>query len=292
MNGLKFICDYKHVDKYRLSFNELANNTFSIDFEKWYQKGLWNNSYICYSYADGEKIVSNISVSTIELIINGQRKKAVQIGTVMTHPDYRGRGLATGLMKIVLKEYEGKCEFIYLFPNVEVLDFYLKFGFISFQESTFSKEINISEVNKNMMRKLDSSSVDDLNIITKLASERIPNSNIFAAHKAEHVLTWYAVNVFPNNIYFLEDKDIIVIFDVEGEKLNLYDVISRSEVEIDEILDRIADCETKRVIFHFTPQPKDVGRQQKIEDLDDLLFIKGNVSDLPEYFRHPITAHA
>ena len=292
MNELKFICDYKHVDKYRLSFNELASNTFGIDFEKWYQKGLWNNSYICYSYADGEKIVSNISVSIIELIINGQRKKAIQIGTVMTHPDYRGRGSAASLMKIVLEKYENKCELIYLFPNVEVLDFYLKFGFISFQESTFTKEINIDEVNKNMMRKLNISNIDDLNIITKLASERISNSNIFGAHKAEHVLTWYAVNSFSNNIYYLEDKDIIVIFDVEGEDLNLYDVISRSEVEIDEILNRIADCETKRVKYHFTPQHRDIGKQEKVEDPDDLLFIKGNINDIPEYFRHPITAHA
>lgn len=292
MSDFKFLYDYKHIDKYRLSFNELAQSTFNIDFEKWYQKGLWNDKYICYSYAEGDKIVSNISVNIIELILNGQRKTAVQIGTVMTHPDYRGRGLAGALMKIVLSEYEDKYELIYLFPNVKVLDFYLKFGFVSLQESIFSKDINISEANKDKMRKLDISNGDDLSIITKLALERIPNSNILGADKGEHILTWYAVNVFPDNIYYLEDKDIIVIFDVEDDKLNLYDVISRNEVELSEVINRVGYSETKKVIFHFTPQSKDIGEVQKIEDLDDLMFVKGNINDMPEYFRHPITAHA
>jgi ribosomal protein S18 acetylase RimI-like enzyme len=292
MDKFIFMHNYKHIDKYRLSFNKLAQRTFNIDFEKWYQLGLWNDRYICYSYAEGDNIVSNISVNIMELIINGQRKSAVQIGTVMTEPNYRRRGLATSLMNIVLKEYEDKCELVYLFPNVEALDFYLKFGFTSLQESILSKEVNISKANKSNMRKLDISSEEDLNILTKLASKRLPNSNSFGADKADHILTWYAVNVFQNNIYYLEDKDIIVIFDVEGKNLNLYDVISKNEVDLDEILNQISDSEIKRVIFHFTPHSEYIGEQEKIENLDDLIFIKGNLDDIPEYFRNPITAHA
>jgi ribosomal protein S18 acetylase RimI-like enzyme len=292
MDNFKFVHNYKHIDKYRLSFNDLAQRTFNIDFEKWYQLGLWNHRYICYSYAEGDNIVSNISVNIMELIINGQRKSAVQIGTVMTDPNYRGRGLATSLMNIVLKEYEDKCELVYLFPNVEVLDFYLKFGFTSLQESILSREINISKGNRSNIRKLDVSIEEDLSILTKLASKRIPNSNSFGADKADHILTWYAVNVFPHNIYYLEDKEIIVIFDTEDEILNLYDVISKSEVDLDEIVNQLSDSEIKKVIFHFTPHSKYIDEQEKIEDLDDLIFVKGNIDDIPDYFRNSITAHA
>lgn len=284
--------NYKHIDKYRLSFNNLAQRTFNIDFEKWYQFGLWNDRYICYSYAEGDNIVSNISVNIMELIINGQRKSAVQIGTVMTDPNYRGRGLATSLMNIVLKEYEDKCELVFLFPNVEVLGFYLKFGFTSLQESILSKKVNIIKGNRSNIRKLDVSIEEDLSILTKLASKRIPNSNSFGADKADHILTWYAVNVFPQNIYYLEDKEIIVIFDTEDEILNLYDVISKSEVDLDEIVNQFSDYEIKKVIFHFTPYSKYIDEQEKIEDLDDLIFIKGNIDDIPDYFRDSITAHA
>jgi predicted N-acetyltransferase YhbS len=291
MDNLKFIYDYKQVDKYRLSFNELAHSTFGIDFEKWYQKGLWNDRYICYSYIDGDRVVSNISVNTIEIILDGKRKKAVQIGTVMTHLNYRHRGLAASLMNIALREYESKCEFIYLFPNAEVLDFYHKFGFRPLQESQFSKTVSITEA-KNMIRKLDIANEEDLNIITKLSLERVPISNIFGVDKAEHILTWYAVNVFSDSIYYLEDKDIVVIFDLEGETLNLYDVISRDKVDFDKVLKRIAASDTKKVIYNFTPELKDIEEQYRIEDLNNLMYVKGNASSIPENFKHPITAHA
>ena len=292
MGDFKFIRDYKNIDEYRLSFNELAKVTFGIDFEKWYQMGFWNDRYICYSYVQGGRVVSNVSVNIMELIINGQRKKAVQIGTVMTHSEYRKRGLAGSLMKIVLEEYEDKCDFIYLFPNEEVLDFYLKFGFISIQESTLSKDISINRVNENILRKLEISNKDDLNILKKLVMERIPNSSALGADKAEHILTWYLVNAFSDKIYYLEDRDIAVVFDTEGERLNFYDVIASREVDLNEILNIIADCKTKKVIFHFTPSPEYIGECRKVEGVDDLMFIKGSINGLPEYFRHPITAHA
>lgn len=292
VKGFKFIKAYKHNDKYRLSFNELAHETFGIDFEKWYQMGLWNDRYICYSYADGDSIISNVSVNVLELIINGERKSAIQLGTVMTHPDYRKRGLAGSLVKIVLEEYENKCDLIYLFPNVDALDFYLKFGFVSYQESTLYKEISIEQPNKGTFRKMDITNNDDLGLLAKLVSERIPSSTILGAFKAEAILAWYAVNVFSENIYYFEDMNIIVIFDIEGDKLNLYDVISRGEVDINEVVDRIVDSEIKRVMYHFTPDQEYVSEYEKVDNLDDLLFIKGDVNNLPEYFRHPITAHA
>lgn len=292
MDNLKLIYDYKHIDKYRLSFNELANSTFGIDFEKWYQKSLWNDRYICFSYADGDRVVSNVSVSTIDFIVNGRRKNVVQIGTVMTHPDYRGRGLAARLMSYVLKEYENKCEMFYLFPNLDVLDFYLKFGFKPLLESRFTKEININNASRYMLRKLDMSITDDLNIVIKLASERAIISEVFGTDKSEQIVTWYALYVFPDSIYYLEDKDIVVMFDIEGDQLKLYDVLSRNKVEIDEIIERIATIDTKRVIFDFNPELKDIGLQHGIEELDDIMYVKGNISDIPENFKHPITSHA
>lgn len=98
----KMIIDYKDNAVYHRSFNELSQLAFGIDFEKWYQLGFWNDRYIPYSFIDGEQVISNVSVSIIDIISNGKKISAVQIGTVMTHPDYRRRGLAYKLMKEVL----------------------------------------------------------------------------------------------------------------------------------------------------------------------------------------------
>ncbi len=91
MQNLIFTKHYKNNDRLRTSFFKLAADTFDIDFERWYQQGGWSEHYIPFSFVDGNEIVANASVNTVELVISGQRKKAIQIGTVMTHPDYRGQ---------------------------------------------------------------------------------------------------------------------------------------------------------------------------------------------------------
>ncbi len=79
MKTYKFIKDYKNNNNYRLSFNNLAKKTFGIDFEEWYQQGFWNENYICYSYVNNNKVISNVSLNTMELIIDGKIQKAIQM---------------------------------------------------------------------------------------------------------------------------------------------------------------------------------------------------------------------
>ncbi len=110
----EIVFDYKENESLRKSFNELSEKTFGINFEEWYQKKLWNDRYVCYSIKTNDKIVSNISVNKFEFVIDGKIKKALQIGTVMTDEEYRGRGLSGQLMKFVLDEYENKYDLPFL----------------------------------------------------------------------------------------------------------------------------------------------------------------------------------
>ena len=55
--------------------------------------------------ADG-KIVSNVSVNTCDMNYDGRIVKLIQLGTVMTDPDYRGRGYARMLMEKIIEDYE------------------------------------------------------------------------------------------------------------------------------------------------------------------------------------------
>jgi hypothetical protein len=90
VNELKLIHNYKDIAEYRQSFNQLAKSTFGIDFEKWYKNGFWDDRYICYSYRDEDKVVANVSINKMDVILEGERKRVLQIGTVMTHPESLG----------------------------------------------------------------------------------------------------------------------------------------------------------------------------------------------------------
>jgi len=291
MHELKLISDYKNIPAYRLSFNELANNVFGINFEKWYEKGGWNDRYICYSYTDGNKVVANVSVNKMDIIRQGKEEKAIQIGTVMTHPEYRGRGLSADLMNIVLEEYEKKYDFIYLFANKSVLSFYPKFGFKQFTESRFSIDPDIDKSGPDNIRKLDISTINDFNLIFRLISERRPISRILGVKNDFHLLLFHCLYVFYDSLYYLEDEDALAIFKQEGDRLLIYDVIGRNEISFSDVFNKIAFPGTGKVIFHFTPDY--TGMDFTCEPYSEsLLFIKPPSIDMTENFMFPVTSQA
>ncbi|CRK84970.1 GNAT family N-acetyltransferase [Neobacillus massiliamazoniensis] len=115
MSQLIFSNDIKKNDVLRSSFNHLATDTFGIDFEVWYQKGFWTDKYVPYVFIDRGKIVANVSISKIKLIIKGETKEAIQIGTVMSHPNYRNQGLSASFINKVIEEFDEKVDIMYLF---------------------------------------------------------------------------------------------------------------------------------------------------------------------------------
>jgi len=292
MTNYQLIYDYKDNQNYRESFNELAKLVFDLDFSQWYEKGCWNDQYICYSYIDGERVIANASISKMTVVVKGKEYKAIQVGTVMTHPDYRHKGLARKLMNDIIDKYEEQCEFIYLFANETVLDFYPKFGFSRVQESRYF--INADKLKKKsntMIRKLDAENNNDLSLLKLYAKERIPSSSILGVKNNESLLMFYFLIAFPHSIYFIEEEDVIVLFEKEGEELHLFDVISRSNIDVEEVLGYITTSDIKRIIFHFIPDCQDL-ESEVIEAEDDVLFIRPMIKFGTERPLFPLTSHS
>lgn len=289
----ELIYDYKDNEIYRHSFNKLSKMVFGIDFENFYQSGAWNDRYVCYSYIDKSTIIANVSVSKLDLIINGEKRKALQIGTVMTHPEYRGRGLAGKLMKYVLDKYENEYEIIYLFANDSVLDFYPKYGFKPLKQSQFTTNTNVALSNINQIRKLDVMKNDDLKIIQKLAAERRPISKTLGVDSSYHLLMFYCLYVFREAIYYLDSLDTIVIYNNNNGVINIYDIVSREKSDFKDIISRISSDKEQKVVFHFTPDFEGINLDRvSYDDSDDMLFVKSKTIVIPENVFFPITSHA
>lgn len=293
MERFELIYDYKDNNQLRLSFNQLAKSTFGIDFEDYYQSGFWNNQYICHSYIDDGRVVANVSASFLDLILNGRKISAVQIGTVMTHPEYRGQGLAANLMKFVLEKYQSEKELYLLFANKTVLEFYPKFGFKPVKQNLFMKNIGIVRANIDRPRKLEINKQADLSLVLRLSSERKPISSILGVGNVQYLLLFYWMYVFQNDFYYLNEIDAIVIFQTRGEEIHLYDVILKEDISITDIIARIATDNVKRVIFHFTPDFKDLEAETlPYDDSNDKFFVKTELVKIPENLIFPAIAHA
>ncbi|CAM3475879.1 GNAT family N-acetyltransferase [Aeromicrobium ponti] len=291
---LNFIKDYKDYEQYRESFNTLACKVFGITFESWYRQGFWGDRYIPYSYADGNQIVANVSVNLVNLLVQGETYKAIQIGTVMTHPDYRGRGLSAGLMTKVISDYENQCDLMYLFANRSVLNFYPKFGFKPYEEIQFrigTDDLDPSPANG--VRKLNGMNSNDLKFIHEFASKRIPVSPSLAAEDTDNILMFYCSNVFNEDIYWLEDERAIVLLKEEQETLHVYDVISQAKIDLKPVLSKFISGRTKEILFHFTPGFPDINPAARSFHPDEVLFIRTQKElMLPANFKHPLTSQA
>ena len=133
--------NYKDNTGLRQSFNALAEKTFGLNFEDWYQNGFWRENYVPYAVVHENRVVANVSVNITETMWNGEKKYFIQLGTVMTDEAYRNQGLIRMLMEEVEKDYGKKADGMYLFANDSVLEFYPKFGFKKATEYQYSKQV-------------------------------------------------------------------------------------------------------------------------------------------------------
>lgn len=285
--------NYQNDEILRKSFNQLANDIFGIDFEQWFQNGCWDKNYICHSVVINQKVVSNVSVNKMNLIIDGTSQRAIQIGTVMTHPDYRGNGFSGALMKHVLETYRDECEVFYLFANDSVHHFYPKFGFTPCNEVHFSMKVAPISIVNNGLRKIDCANEEDLKMINKILQTRTPVSNQFGISDNQGIFMFYALNVFQDSIYLFEDEGAIIVYQSEGNVLHLYDVVSKSRIDLVRLLSHISNRDTEIIQFYFTPDCFTENVNYELKSQGDLLFIKSkNKLNLSFAFCAPMLSHA
>lgn len=293
MEKLRLIHGYRDHDGYRNSFFELAASVFGIDFKSWYAKGYWGERYIPYSFATNGKIIANVSVNLLDFIVEGNTYKAVQIGTVMTHPDYRNQGLSAKLMNHILDVYKDKYDYMYLFANKSVLGFYPKFGFERADESQYSMSLSYPGNAPSRLQKLNIDVPSDLELVERLVFTRKPISKRFSTDQSAGITMFHVLNVFNNDLYYSEEDDAIVIYIQHESNMHVYDVISRDTIELDKLLFWMADGNTRKMIFHYTPDYNGVYFDRVLYQRDGAFFLKTNGGlSFPSQVMHPVTSEA
>lgn len=274
INGKKYIyrCNYRDDNMLRSSFDRLTEKTYGFNFKQWYEDGYWGDKYIPYSLLDGDKVVSNVSVNIIDFLILGEQKKYVQIGTVMTDEEYRGQGLSRILMERVIKEWEDKCDLIYLFANDSVLDFYPKFGFEQCNEYQYS----IKRIKENKSEKIIKMNMDsniDREFVYNMACNTIPLSKVSMKNNASLIM-FYCTYFMKDSIYYIEDYEAIIICNFNEDILYIQDIFATKEINLDKIINAMISEKTKKVVLGFTPNNISSYEKSLVNEEDTTLFIK------------------
>lgn len=289
-NEYEFTKSVREDQKVRKSFNLLAQNTFGINFEPWYQNGYWRNDYIPYVLLNGDKVVSNVSVNIINTRWENQTKHYVQLGTIMTDKEFRGNGLSRWLIDKVLMDWKDKSDAVYLFANDSVLNFYPKFGFEKALEYQYHKIINKKD---GIVRKLDMSVSND----RKLLLDTYKFSNPFSALPMENndgLLMFYCSQFMRDNIYYIERYEAVIVAEYQDENLVCYDIFCEDKCTIDDVLCTMAQYDNKIVTLGFTPKINNYFKIMKRQEDDTTLFFLTEKENLfrKNELMFPLLSHA
>jgi len=275
-----FVKDYKHNTKLRASFNQLADRIFGIQFEDWYQKGYWNDNYICYSYVWNGEVVANVSINIMEIIISDKKLKAIQIGTVMTEESHRRRGLAFSLLQRVISDYEETCDFFFLAADEEAIPLYERCGFRPYQETEYTIDLDLNfvenlydeqakNIHKNKHLKAIQMSPDKLMKLKAFAS---PLSKSLSAVGDEHILMFYYLLIFKDSFYCWcevdDEPNYYLLLSIEGDKadwLDLYKDKPLTDSEMKKLLMELKLLGIKTLRFNFTPDVMIEGKVNNAE---------------------------
>jgi GNAT superfamily N-acetyltransferase len=285
-SGLTF-CDRVRDDEIaRASFIALAKKVFGLDFGRWYALGWWGNDYIPHALFDGNRAVANVSVNVIQTRLRGEMKRFIQLGTVMTDPDYRGLGLARRLMEAVLDRYAPACDGVYLYANDSVVDFYPKFGFVPAQEYVCARPVAASGAT---VRKMDMDDPSDRALLLRRYAEGNPFSALPLLGNAG-LLMFYCAQFLRDCVYELPGA--VAVAEYDGDGMLLYDVFGSGC--LDEILSALARPDTKTCTLGFSPLSPEGFDVRPRREADTTLFVLGGRENPFERDRlmFPLLSHA
>ncbi|MBC9915139.1 GNAT family N-acetyltransferase [Chitinophaga varians] len=272
-----YIADIKDNNPVRLSFDQLSVQTFHLSFEPWYQQGYWDHSCVPHVLMDGDTVVANATVNVLRVRWQNEEKTWLQLGTVMTHPDYRHQGLSRWLMDKIFEEWKGKYDVMFLFANEKVLDFYPKFGFVPASEYQYHTQALTPQSAK--IRRLDMDNIAD----TALLLRKYARSNRFAALTVTApagLLMFYCTQFMKTCVYHLEETDVVAVVEHEDGVMTCHDIFGDTRQSLHHILSVLMEKDTRQIKLGFTPKDTSGFTMLPLKTEDLTLFVRKGKQDL------------
>ena len=265
---MRLIKDYMRDASFRKMLNALTQEVFGFDFESWAAGGYDRGDYIPYSYEENGKLIANVSVNRMKFLQNGTERSYIQLGTVMTRKEFRNRGYAKSLMELVLQKYESKCDGVYLFADLDAVDFYRKLGFsplVQYRHS-LKKEVlfelwDLRESWNEEKRKpagcFQKVSPNDSRLRTKYQS--LLQSS--AIHSAFEQTNGYGLQMFytagMEQVFYSEALKAFAVAEQKNGILFLKGLFCEEKLEIKQAV-RFWDSDYQKLVLGFTPCREEV----------------------------------
>ena len=285
---MNIIHGYRTDKQLRDSFNRLAEQTFGLNFEGWYQNGFWGDNYDPHSIVIDGEVVSNVSVNRTDLVFGGRRYHILQLGTVMTAPEYRGRGLNRAIMEYIEREY-ADADGIYLFANDTVVDYYPRFGFRPGREMAYCKAVAASDTCRAEQVLMDGPAAWD-RLAKAMEKSTFREGCPMVGNPG--LIFFYASQFMTDAVFHIPSLDAWVIAEQEGNSLTIHNIFADASVTVEEVAAAFAGVE--EICLGFAPVNTEGWESAELREEDTHFFVKGAVFEefQTRKLRIPSLSHA
>lgn len=246
--------DYAQDDRKREALYPLFEEVFGIPADllgDFHQKGFWDSTYCPFTYFQKEKAAANVSMFSMPLLVEGKCIRAAGIQSVMTHPDHRGKGLMKKLFHHMLERLDQTYDCALLMTNQPGL--YIPFGFQEAEQYSFKAAfMHPGRINASLKR-LDLFQENGLTLTRHLFEKRQPLSERFwpMRYQSSFYLNMYSP-FFQERVYYSEDLNAILIYEVKEGILKLYDILAEKIPAMDDLAKQIPEA-FNQIECHFCP---------------------------------------
>lgn len=255
--------------EFKKQINELIMHVFGFSFDRWHALNLWDDQYERYSIIENGMVIANISVSKMNMTINGRQRDFLQLGSVATREEYRGKGLSRKIMEHIIKRYPETPMF--LLGNDSVVEFYPKFGFvpITYKQPYLEHKLQ----NDTKMIKL--------NVTDPKVDHYLKGRNQFS--QILDCTNPYSINWFhllyghSDHIYEIPQLDVMLIAEQQNNTLIIHDLIAKNKVTFAQIVPHLGFDHVDVIQFGFNPDWLEMDYSMREYSMEDATpFVRGD----------------
>ncbi|EOQ08694.1 acetyltransferase [Bacillus cereus VDM021] len=213
--------------------------------------GFWDTTYKPFSYLQEGQVIANVSMFSLPMFVNGERIYAAGIQSVMTHPEYRRKGLMKQLLCKVLQEIDTKYECAILFT--EKPELYEPFGFRVVQEYLMTLSYENILPHSSSLRKLNFYDEKDMELIKEIIENAQQLSMEFSTlnYRSSFYFNMYDAK-WNEKLYYSKKLDALIVFEVKNQVLKLFGIFAQIFPILDDICAEISEPFTE-IEFYFYP---------------------------------------
>lgn len=250
--------------------------------------GRWDPTYRSIAYWHADRCVANVGVFDMPLIIDDAVVPACGVQSVATDPQLRGRGLFSSLMREATRFIDARCACSLLFSARPGL--YERFGYRIVNDDVFVLRRAPSPARRAPApRSLSAENPADGALLERRIATAAPVSRRFAPTRG--AMFWYnELRSGLRRVHELALPGVLAVFDHEGDRLRLLDVLADRLPPLDDVLAAIGSSATTVEVW-FTPDQSEASFDVVPRCDGDYLMVRGPFPIEGQAFAFPPTAY-